>query len=53
MGGREGERRAAEINKPRRDLGIGERGVDFAVQFFHDLCGSAFRAASPFQKLTS
>jgi hypothetical protein len=39
VGGRARNHRAAQVGKPRLDLGVGERGVDFLVELVDDLGG--------------
>jgi hypothetical protein len=45
VGGRAGERHAAEVGQPRLDLRIGERGVDLGVERLDDRGGRALRRA--------
>src|SRR5262245_19047891 len=39
LSGRAGKYCAAQVGEPRFHLGVGERGIDFAVELVHDLDG--------------
>ena len=45
VGGRARNHRAAQVGKPRLDLGVGERGVDFLVELVDDLGGRVLGCA--------
>src|SRR5215831_8701364 len=50
VGGRAWKHRAAQVGKPRLELGISEGGIDFLVEFRDDFGGRAFGRADPVPK---
>ena len=53
VGGRAGKHRAAQVGKPRLELGIGEGGVDLLVEPVDNLCRRVLGAAEAIKALAS
>jgi hypothetical protein len=53
VGGRARKRREAQFRKPRRYLGVGERGIDLLVELVDDLDGVFLGTPTPSHTLAS